>query len=107
MDGITHILNVSELVNCWVHLLHQRQVDVGLLDEATDDVGELHQLVAAVDVAVLAGHLQNIATLVTGTNERMVKNNYKCSKSLRATHVHVSVKIHSREIHYKKIMNIL
>ena len=98
----THILDVSELVDGWVHPLHQRQVNVGLLDEAADDVGELHQLVATVDVAVLASHLQNIATLVTGTRAKGEKN-YKCSKSLRATnvHVHALVRIYSREIHYE------
>lgn len=65
LDRFTYILNVPEFINRRVHSLHQRQINVGLLDEAANDIGKLHQLIASVDVAILTSHLQNIATLVT------------------------------------------
>ena len=62
---MTHIRDVSRIVQVGVHPLHEGQLDVLLLAEAAHNVCELNELTAAMDIILLSSHLQHIVIDVT------------------------------------------
>ena len=62
---MTHIRDVSRIVQVGVHFLHKGQLNVLLLAKAAHNVRELNELTAAMDVVLLPSHLQHIVIDVT------------------------------------------
>lgn len=62
---MTHIRDVSRVVQVGVHLLHKGQLNVLLLAEAAHNVRKLNELTAAMNIVLLSGHLQYIVIDVT------------------------------------------